>query len=78
MQKYHSFSSPEGKINSYRAFADDVLPRIQKVGYNAIQIMAVMEHAYYASFGYQGCSDCRNLSEMYLRIFLVILPPRDI
>ena len=57
MQAYHSFSSPEGKINSYRAFADDVLPRIQKVGYNAIQIMAVMEHAYYASFGYQGCSD---------------------
>ena len=27
--------------------------RIQKLGYNAIQIMAVMEHAYYASFGYQ-------------------------
>lgn len=22
-------------------------------GYNAIQLMAVMEHAYYASFGYQ-------------------------
>ena len=58
MQAYHSFSSPEGKINSYRAFADDVLPRIQKVGYNAIEIMAVMEHAYYASFGYQGRSDC--------------------
>jgi len=49
-------SSPEGKINTYRAFADDVLPRIRKVGYNAIQIMAVMEHAYYASFGYQVTS----------------------
>lgn len=23
------------------------------VGYNTIQVMAVMEHAYYASFGYQ-------------------------
>jgi len=23
------------------------------LGYNAIQLMAVMEHAYYASFGYQ-------------------------
>jgi len=22
-------------------------------GYNAIQLMAIMEHAYYASFGYQ-------------------------
>jgi len=26
------------------------------VGYNAIQLMAVMEHAYYASFGYQVTS----------------------
>jgi len=25
-------------------------------GYNAIQLMAVMEHAYYASFGYQVTS----------------------
>lgn len=23
------------------------------LGYNAIQLMAIMEHAYYASFGYQ-------------------------
>lgn len=26
------------------------------VGYNTIQMMAVMEHAYYASFGYQVTS----------------------
>jgi len=26
------------------------------VGYNAIQMMAVMEHAYYACFGYQVTS----------------------
>ena len=32
--------------------ADNVLPRIAKLGYNAIQLMAVQEHAYYASFGY--------------------------
>ncbi len=49
-------SSPEGKVNTYRAFADDVLPRIGKLGYNTIQVMAVMEHAYYASFGYQVTS----------------------
>ncbi|CAI5445818.1 unnamed protein product [Caenorhabditis angaria] len=49
-------SSSEGKINSYREFADDVLPRIHKQGYNAIQLMAVMEHVYYASFGYQVTS----------------------
>ena len=49
-------SSWEGKVNSYKDFAENVLPRIKKLGYNAIQVMAVMEHAYYASFGYQVTS----------------------
>lgn len=40
------------KVGTYREFADNVLPRIKKTGYTAIQIMAIMEHAYYASFGY--------------------------
>ena len=31
---------------------DEMLPRIRKLGYNAIQIMAIQEHAYYGSFGY--------------------------
>ena len=43
----------EGKLGSYREFAENVLPRIHKLGYNTLQIMAVMEHPYYASFGYQ-------------------------
>lgn len=29
-----------------------MLPRIRALGYNAIQIMAIQEHAYYGSFGY--------------------------
>jgi len=33
-----------------------VLPRIVKAGYNTIQLMAVAEHPYYASFGYQVSS----------------------
>eukprot|EP00798_Chlamydomonas_sp_ICE-L_P009847 gene9847-7734_t len=45
-------SSEEPKINSYIEFRRDMLPRIRKAGYNAIQIMAVQEHAYYGSFGY--------------------------
>eukprot|EP01026_Neomeris_dumetosa_P019589 TRINITY_DN17943_c0_g1_i3.p1 TRINITY_DN17943_c0_g1~~TRINITY_DN17943_c0_g1_i3.p1 ORF type:complete len:663 (-),score=94.17 TRINITY_DN17943_c0_g1_i3:296-2023(-) len=45
-------SSMEPKVNSYLEFKDDVLPRIRKLGYNAIQIMAIQEHAYYGSFGY--------------------------
>ena len=43
----------EGKVGSYTEFKDHVLPRIKALGYNTIQVMAVMEHPYYASFGYQ-------------------------
>ncbi|MEY8459319.1 alpha-amylase family glycosyl hydrolase [Lactococcus ileimucosae] len=46
-------SSEEYKINSYKEFTADVLPRIKKAGYNTIQLMAIMEHPLYASFGYQ-------------------------
>lgn len=46
-------SSPEPKIASYKEFSRDTLPIIHQLGYNTIQLMAVMEHAYYASFGYQ-------------------------
>ncbi|ESR48590.1 hypothetical protein CICLE_v10000256mg [Citrus x clementina] len=45
-------SSSEPRVNSYREFADDVLPRIWANNYNTVQLMAVMEHSYYASFGY--------------------------
>ncbi|CAJ2642843.1 1,4-alpha-glucan-branching enzyme 1, chloroplastic/amyloplastic isoform X1 [Trifolium pratense] len=45
-------SSSEPRINSYREFADDILPRIRENNYNTVQLMAVMEHSYYASFGY--------------------------
>lgn len=44
------------EVGSYANFAEKVLPRIVRQGYNAIQLMAVMEHAYYASFGYQVTS----------------------
>ncbi len=43
----------EGKVGSYEEFRKNVLPRIKKLGYNTIQIMAIMEHPYYGSFGYQ-------------------------
>ncbi len=43
----------EGRIGTYREFADNVLPRIKAGGYNAVQLMAIQEHPYYASFGYQ-------------------------
>ncbi|KAK4165057.1 alpha-glucan branching enzyme [Cladorrhinum sp. PSN259] len=46
-------SSPELKVATYKEFTKNMLPRIKGLGYNAIQLMAIMEHAYYASFGYQ-------------------------
>ena len=46
-------SSPEPKITTYKEFTANMLPRIKYLGYNVIQLMAIMEHAYYASFGYQ-------------------------
>ncbi|KAI9876033.1 MAG: alpha-1,4-glucan branching enzyme [Pleopsidium flavum] len=46
-------SSPETRITTYKEFTKNVLPRIHHLGYNVIQLMAIMEHAYYASFGYQ-------------------------
>lgn len=39
-------------IGTYREFADLILPRIEAAGYNSIQLMAVMAHPYYGSFGY--------------------------
>ncbi|MBE7087846.1 MAG: 1,4-alpha-glucan-branching enzyme [Clostridiales bacterium] len=40
-------------IGTYEEFRTNTLPRIKKQGYNTIQIMAIMEHPYYGSFGYQ-------------------------
>ncbi|MBR5312917.1 MAG: alpha amylase C-terminal domain-containing protein [Clostridia bacterium] len=43
----------EGRVGTYREFADITLEHIKKAGYNTIQLMAIMEHPYYGSFGYQ-------------------------
>ncbi|NQX00761.1 1,4-alpha-glucan-branching enzyme, partial [bacterium] len=44
------------RVHTYREFADSVLPRIVKGGYNTVQLMAVQEHPYYGSFGYHVSS----------------------
>lgn len=43
----------DGRVGTYREFTDLILPRIAAAGYNTIQLMAVQEHPYYGSFGYQ-------------------------
>ncbi len=45
-------SSEEERVATYDEFRTGVLPRIKRLGYNAIQLMAVQEHPYYGSFGY--------------------------
>ncbi|GGE93972.1 alpha-amylase family glycosyl hydrolase [Hymenobacter cavernae] len=45
-------ATEEHRVGSYLEFAEKVLPRVQALGYNCLQIMAIMEHPYYGSFGY--------------------------
>ena len=42
----------ERKIGTFAEFAEQILPRIAADGYNCLQLMAVAQHPYYASFGY--------------------------
>ena len=46
-------SSEQEKVATFEDFRRDVLPRVQKLGYKVLQIMALQEHPYYGSFGYQ-------------------------
>ncbi|HRR33251.1 MAG TPA: alpha amylase C-terminal domain-containing protein [Kiritimatiellia bacterium] len=43
-------------VGSFDEFREKVLPRVVRAGYNTLQIMAVMEHPYYGSFGYHVSS----------------------
>ena len=52
-ESHIGMATEEYKVGSYREFIDNVLPRIKAMGYNTLQLMAIMEHPYYASFGYQ-------------------------
>lgn len=49
-------ATEECKVGSFNEFIEHVLPRIKEGGYNTIQLMAVMEHPYYGSFGYHVSS----------------------
>jgi len=40
-------------VGSYEEFRKFILPRIVAGGYDTVQLMALMEHPYYGSFGYQ-------------------------
>lgn len=46
-------STEHQRVSTFIEFRLYVLPRIAALGYNTIQLMAIQEHPYYGSFGYQ-------------------------
>ena len=46
-------ATEDEKVGTYCEFANNILPRIKALGYNCVQLMAIQEHPYYGSFGYQ-------------------------
>ena len=55
-ESHVGMAGEEPRVHTYREFADSVLPRVAKAGYNTVQLMAVQEHPYYGSFGYHVSS----------------------
>jgi 1,4-alpha-glucan branching enzyme len=55
-ESHVGMAGEEPRVHTYREFADNVLPRVAKAGYNTVQLMAVQEHPYYGSFGYHVSS----------------------
>lgn len=46
-------SSEREEVADFVWFRKNVLPRVADLGYNTLQLMALQEHPYYGSFGYQ-------------------------
>jgi 1,4-alpha-glucan branching enzyme len=51
-EAHPGMATEQERVGTWREFADDILPRIERLGYNAVQLMGVAEHPYYGSFGY--------------------------
>ena len=46
-------AAEEEKVGTFEEFRLNVLPKVAELGYDTLQIMALQEHPYYGSFGYQ-------------------------
>jgi 1,4-alpha-glucan branching enzyme len=51
-ESHVGMAQEEGRVGTFAEFTERILPRIAELDYNAVQLMAVMEHPYYGSFGY--------------------------
>lgn len=55
-EAHPGMAQAEEKVGTWTEFTERILPRIAAAGYNTLQLMAVQEHPYYGSFGYQVSS----------------------
>lgn len=55
-EAHAGMATEEYRVGTFKEFTKHIIPRIVKAGYNTIQLMAVMEHPYYGSFGYHVSS----------------------
>ena len=51
-ESHIGMATNQERVGTYEEFRLNVLPRVQDLGYNCIQLMAIQEHPYYGSFGY--------------------------
>ena len=55
-ESHIGMAQEEACVGSFEEFRIKILPKIVESGYNTVQIMALMEHPYYGSFGYHVSS----------------------
>ncbi|MCF7847417.1 MAG: alpha amylase C-terminal domain-containing protein [Kiritimatiellales bacterium] len=51
-ESHVGMAQEDARVGTYLEFKGKILPRVIKAGYNTIQLMGIMEHPYYGSFGY--------------------------
>ncbi|MEA2060179.1 MAG: alpha amylase C-terminal domain-containing protein [Thermodesulfobacteriota bacterium] len=55
-ESHVGMAQEQGRVGTFKAFEENVLPLIKQAGYNTVQFMAVQEHPFYGSFGYHVSS----------------------
>ncbi|MDR2036697.1 MAG: alpha amylase C-terminal domain-containing protein [Bacteroidales bacterium] len=52
-ESHVGMATEEYRVGTYTEYRDQIIPYIKQSGYNTVQLMAIQEHPYYGSFGYQ-------------------------
>ncbi len=51
-ESHTGMAQEEDKVGTFAEYREKILPKVAATGYNTLQLMAVMSHPYYGSFGY--------------------------